>query len=1092
MSRPIYPLNAPGLATPGQSLFLAAQALGDAVDTRRHGSRTTLVGGGVVLEDLVRRCLYDRNVVLSLPIKGRAPVPMRLVPGHVWGVADDGQYGPRRCDVAVIGKMLGEDEANRRRQFIGKSGECLLSTLRKLGITGMRSWYVTNLLKCEHPRGERGGSITTYIKEFQHLLDQELRLVRPKFVLCLAADALKAVMGHKQWTLSRADGRVLEREIDIRTSHDQPPRMHKMYVMGCIHPAAVLSEPRNTPLFEKTLTRFNQLVQGIRWDAGEPDVDYRVAHTEDDLRQCLRTADKELAPDRIVGVDAEWHGQHPQNKGSYVRCVQFSWREKKAVVVPLRAAGGKPLWPRVRLHPGSDQMVLLPIKLLYHWFQDKRVAGIFFNSDLEWLIPEGLDLRPQFAASRRWQDCLVEGGLEIAAMAHAVNETDDFEMNAQLRTYTSMPRYDVELENWKKQEAARRGVGVSQLEGYGDVPDDILYPYGARDADGNYRLARVHLQRLTRDEFGNDCRRSFWNKQKALPAALEMTMTGLRVNHRRLDELTSVFMQARDEIREKIREEFRWPDLNMESHSQIRELLFGEQYSGEGRGRQRPPGAKSLYCMPAITTGKRPKAWQEVLEKGQEAEFTPSTDKTSLGILYREADQMLVKRHGRWVHKDFGAQIGRIRDYRLINQALKYVLRPPIWDASTQSFAEDEEGNWLYESGLASTICDDNRVRTSLSLYMETGRWSSSRPPLQNISKRRDAEYSRILGERYNRKIRSIFETDPGHLLLEADYSGAELYGAGILSGDIKLLEHARRGLLPEWHPDYYDIHSNIAVLAFHLSCAPTKAGLKAIGKSHLRIVAKATIFGTFYGRGAKAIALSVREEGVQITVDEAQAVIDAIFTEYPGLVPFFAECRERAAGGDDNVMEFPRWLASDLGGFRRFPVIKDRKQKGDAEREAMNWPIQHLVAAAVNKAVANLGEYRRRHRLKFKMVLQIHDALLFLVPYQEVHQMVHEVLPECMTRQVPIYQCNLDGVRMPNAEAHHLGFDHDLHFFWGEQLYPDDLLPLNVDPALAHWRFVETLGGYVHRETPDKVWRQGTIYKKSDLEQQHGCQLAS
>ena len=79
-----------------------------------------------------------------------------------------------------------------------------------------------------------------------------------------------------------------------------------------------------------------------------------------------------------------------------------------------------------------------------------------------------------------------------------------------------------------------------------------------------------------------------------------------------------------------------------------------------------------------------------------------------------------------------------------------------------------------------------------------------------------DPDYTRMLGKKgYKYKLRSILKAAPGHLLIEADYVGAELYGMAIMSGDATMIDHATRNQLPEDHPNFYDIHSNVAVLAF-------------------------------------------------------------------------------------------------------------------------------------------------------------------------------------------------------------------------------------------------------------------------------------
>ncbi len=103
----------------------------------------------------------------------------------------------------------------------------------------------------------------------------------------------------------------------------------------------------------------------------------------------------------------------------------------------------------------------------------------------------------------------------------------------------------------------------------------------------------------------------------------------------------------------------------------------------------------------------------------------------------------------------------------------------------------------------------------------------------------READYQRILGPLYKHLIRSMMTDRPGTLLLSVDYLGAELLGMAIMSGDETMIDHALRAALPEDDPNFYDIHSNVAVMAFRLNCPPTKKGLKNIGKAHLRVAAK-------------------------------------------------------------------------------------------------------------------------------------------------------------------------------------------------------------------------------------------------------------
>lgn len=223
-------------------------------------------------------------------------------------------------------------------------------------------------------------------------------------------------------------------------------------------------------------------------------------------------------------------------------------------------------------------------------------------------------------------------------------------------------------------------------------------------------------------------------------------------------------------------------------------------------------------------------------------------------------------------------------------------------------------------------------------------------------------------------------------------------------------------------------------------------------------------------------MALAVREEGVYISVDEAQQVIDTIFETYPGLVPFFGECRSRAVQRDPRLEPAPRWLCGALGRFRRFPFTKDRELMADFERQAMNFPLQNLVADVVARATDHLGAYRRRHGLGFKFVLQIHDALLFLVPNREVPHFVDKVLPLCMSQLAPIYPCHLDGRPKEGTKAYHLGIDTEIYRYWGVGMSPRDCQERAVPEKYAGWHKSKLFtGGWETHKAPKNVWLERT-----------------
>lgn len=1020
------------------------------------------------LERLYWRALHSSgNFVLPIDTGKGNRVLRMVLGGHLWGDRTN-RRGPVASDVMVIGKMLGDEEVIQQRHFCGPTGQHLLETARNLGGRGLARWYVTNVLKCDNPDLSAATLKAAWLKDFMPLLHWELRMVRPKYILCLGADAIKALLG-KQATVGGMEGRVVEFSYSLqRTEKDKNPQRHTALVMACLHPAQVLRAPELQEQFDFTVNRFLELSQGKRWDQAEEGLDHRVISNITELESLIeeiegcdeayeRRADGSRA--LVLGLDAEWHGEHPQNKGAYLRTIQVSWKDRTAAAIHLASPGGKKAF-------GGGQVAAIAAlnRLLKSNKQrDVRLVGHFLAADLEHLVPRGLDLREEFAAPEHFRDTAEYGGFDTGLAFHAIEETASLSLTSLALRHTTAPRYDIKLTEWKTEYCKANNLKAKFLEGYGACPDEILLPYACYDPDVTRRLYFKAQDLLDCDRFGNSCREAFWINQRANAVVLEINCAGVNLDRKRVDTLTAKYMKAKKQLETRIREWAKWPTLNLQSLNEFRELLFGEKLNGKKTPagqeyvRLRPPGARSLRLTPIMTTGKRPEEWSRALEKWTPGDtpLSPSTDKKSLAILAQENQQVQVwsKSKNKTILVDKSPQLTWLRDHRFIGQVLKSVLRIPRKIKGSEEFYVSKSGYWEYDSGLPGAMCGDGRVRTRIWPTKETGRWSSSSPPLQNLSKKRESDYARILGDDYDYPIRSVICASEGMVLLEADYLGAELLGAAIMSGDALLMEHCMRGQLPEDHPDYYDIHSNIAVLSFGYKCPPTKKGLDSIGKSAMRIVAKEVIFGALYGRGAKAIALAVKEQGVYVTIDDAQRIIDTIFTMYSQLASFFLKCRERIAlvRFDDNdrerIEQGPLWIRNAFGRLRRAYWSDDRKVQGELERQFMNFPIQSMIADAINRAVDHLHQYRKQPGAAvrdFRILLQVHDALLFECRPDQVSAMVDEVLPECMIDKVPICPCDLDGI--PTGEGpFRLGIDTEVAVNWGIKLTKDDCRKLGV-----------------------------------------------
>lgn len=1020
---PFYPLNSPGIPLPGVDFIEEAQRLGDSEPaTEGKGKATRLLSSGKYLDYLYVRALYDNEFSLSVNVKG-VPRAANFVPGHLWD-ASPGEEGPRQASAMVIGKMAPSDFSKAgnahshidlgRRYLSGNAGTLLEERLKVAEVDPevFGRWYVTALVKHQNLNTSGSSAVPqSWIRNCAPLLAQELRLVRPDYILCLGTESSKHLLGPKGG-VDQMRGRVAEYTFACHDL-DEEPDYHTAKVVTVINPAAVLRNPERQDELDLGLRRFGSLVRGESADDVERDIDHRIVYKHRELKKIV---DEILATDDdslVIAVDAEWHGETPWEPGSYLRTVQFSHKPKFACCVVLNDQGGVPAFVPTRDSAVSELRRLFDPEING---KNIRVGGHFFRSDIPWIAEKlGIDLKDVYkpggeSLSGSWHNGndSVAGGFDTALMCHAVDETARFKLEDIAVRYTTCPRWDVDLQEWKKTYCSENKLKDKDLDGYGECPDGVLYPYAAYDADATRRLFDVFEELLQEDRFGNNCREAYWISHNASLCVLEMERNGLGVDLNRAESLIATFSEARVDLLSQLQDDINWPDFNPDSSPQCRALLFGDKYaqkvSGDGYINVRPEGATTLDLAPITSTGQRPRAWSDIILRDQERLYTPSTNGETLGILGQQ--------------HPIAAQV---RDIRFMGQMLKTVLRPA--DASS------EPGSPEYSSGLLSHVETDGRIRTHLMQTMETGRFSSSRPNLQNISKRREDDYKRILGDRYLYPIRTVFTAKPGHIFIEADYTGAELAGIMWMAQDPAGIEHVRRNMLPENHEDYYDIHSQAAVRAFNLSCEPTKRGLYDAGRPGLRVAAKNVNFGIPYGRGAAAIARQCREEGVDIVEHEAQRLIDNYFEIYPMTEVFLSNCRAR--------VHSPGWMCNAFGRYRRFQTSSDRAVNSEQERQAQNFPIQSLVADAMSLAIANLYQYRSAHpHVAYDIALQIHDAVLLEVPAEHVAEVCDVVLPYCMTEMVPVMPTDLSGIPLRSPDGGFLTYrlvgDRDLSVHWG------------------------------------------------------------
>jgi len=239
------------------------------------------------------------------------------------------------------------------------------------------------------------------------------------------------------------------------------------------------------------------------------------------------------------------------------------------------------------------------------------------------------------------------------------------------------------------------------------------------------------------------------------------------------------------------------------------------------------------------------------------------------------------------------------------------------------------------------------RVHTSFNQTgAATGRLSSSDPNLQNIPVR-----TKRGGE-----IRRAFIAPPGRLLLTADYSQVELRLLAHLSGDPAFVAAFQRG---------GDIHRQTAAVIFGVS--------EANVTGEMRARAKTINFATIYGQGALALS---RQLG--ITLEEAKAFIKHYFERFAGVRAWLDKTVDEAR---------QRGFVETLFGRRRYiPELRDRNFsiRAFGERTATNSPLQGSAADLIKIAMIRIHAALKREQLGAKMLLQVHDELVFEIPEAE------------------------------------------------------------------------------------------------------------
>ncbi|WP_418122692.1 DNA polymerase I [Chryseobacterium sp. PTM-20240506] len=274
-----------------------------------------------------------------------------------------------------------------------------------------------------------------------------------------------------------------------------------------------------------------------------------------------------------------------------------------------------------------------------------------------------------------------------------------------------------------------------------------------------------------------------------------------------------------------------------------------------------------------------------------------------------------------------------------------------------------------YVDALPSQIDKDERVHTNFSqTTAATGRLASVNPNLQNIPIRT------LRGQ----QIRGAFVSGEGKKIISADYSQIELRLIAEISGENNMIKAFQDG---------EDIHASTAAKLF-------KIPLEEVSKTQ-RGQAKTVNFGIIYGQGAFALA-----EQTGLSRSEAKQMIEAYFETYPKLKEYMAEQvkKARELGYVETILGRKRHL-KDINS-NNFVV------RGHAERNAVNAPVQGSAADVVKMAMIKIDKQLDEQNLQTKMLLQVHDELVFESPIEEIEvatKLIKTEMESAIETQVPL-----------------------------------------------------------------------------------------
>jgi len=529
-------------------------------------------------------------------------------------------------------------------------------------------------------------------------------------------------------------------------------------------------------------------------------------------------------------------------------------------------------------------------------------------------------------------------------MHYLLNEETHHGLEVLAWEYTDFGGYELTLSRY---------IEEHPIETYRDIPMEIIHPYALKDADATFRSYLAMYPKIQQQQLSYVLHDIMMPTQKIL---LRTEHDGVSVDKPYLDKTIAKYTLKMEEQLVTVR-----------SVPQVRQFVEEKRAAETAALKQKWEKSKTLT--------KRHSQFEDYLQtrllKSPDlltTEFNVNSPKQLKELLIDKMRLKVIK------VTDSGqpstdAEV--LAEYAKANSFCNALLEYRTLSHLKSTFLE----------GIANRLTPQNRVHTDYFLWStNTGRISSRDPNLGNIPT------SKTAGD-----IKDIFCADlgTGDWLVEADMAQAEFRIWMQYSQDPQALEDLNNGL---------DIHKLIAAVAYHNVKLPRGTITyeqfleltKDVTKDE-RTPTKTIVFGCMYGRGAPSIA-----KQLDISTVEAQKIIDIFFARYPQ-ASFWLKTTISKTRRDGYVVNL-------FGRRRRLSNINvsDGKLRGEAERQAVNSPIQSAASDLTFLAAIRIFRYIWENRMKTRLVLTVYDSIVLNVPDEELKTVIELVSTEMIKKPLP------------------------------------------------------------------------------------------